>query len=220
MPIDEDDDRTHMLAGYEQSEDHSSVLPASSRTQHGLTQSEMIQGIANRFMYSNFYIVFYLCLAILSFITIIMSSHEKCPSILFIVFEAVINAAMIIEVSIRILALRRDYWNSVWNIIDTILVVLCAITLIVLTTGCSTGEREEAMIDTLLLVIRNVFQLVRLFIMLRKNQYSIHTRANRVDFDGITDARHTSVEFMDFDREREINESFLDDDSDIEHGRM
>lgn len=42
------------------------------RTQYGLTQSEMVKGMANRFMYSKFYIGLYLGLAILSFITIVM----------------------------------------------------------------------------------------------------------------------------------------------------
>lgn len=42
------------------------------RTQHGLTKSEMVKGMANRFMYSKFYIGLYLGLAILSFITIVM----------------------------------------------------------------------------------------------------------------------------------------------------
>ena len=44
----------------------------SARTQHGLTRSEMIQGMANRFMYSQFYIILYLCLAILSLVSIVL----------------------------------------------------------------------------------------------------------------------------------------------------
>ena len=75
---------------------------------------------------------------------------------------------MIIEVGIRLLALRRSYWRSVWNIIDTVLVALCAITLIVLASGCSASERNEAIFDTILLVIRNVIQFFRLFMMVRK----------------------------------------------------
>ncbi|OAD08277.1 hypothetical protein MUCCIDRAFT_136524 [Mucor lusitanicus CBS 277.49] len=143
---------------------HNSNLLPSSRTQHSLTKSEIVQGMANRFMYSKFYIGLYLALAILSFVTIVMVD----PSVLFIVFEAIINFAMIIEVTTRLLALGRRYWKSVWNIVDIVLVVLCAVTLIVLTTGCSVGERSEAIFDTILLVIRNGFQLVRLFMMLRK----------------------------------------------------
>ncbi|KAI8367710.1 hypothetical protein BD560DRAFT_399341, partial [Blakeslea trispora] len=70
MPFEEDNDRAHLFAS---EEDHSSsLLPPSSRTQHQLTKSEMIKGMANRFMYSKFYIGLYLALAILSFVTIVM----------------------------------------------------------------------------------------------------------------------------------------------------
>ncbi|GAN01166.1 wsc domain-containing protein [Mucor ambiguus] len=220
MPLDDGDDRMQMLAS-EDDQLTSNLLP-SSRTQHSLTKSEIVQGMANRFMYSKFYIGLYLVLAILSFVTIVMSIKETCPSVLFIVFEAIINFAMIIEVTTRLLALGRRYWKSVWNIVDIILVVLCAVTLIVLTTGCSVGERSEAIFDTILLVIRNGFQLFRLFMMLRKNQYSLHARSTRIDFDDIPDVeREPSLEFTALDRDRGLDESFLDDeDSDMEQGRL
>ncbi|KAI9469909.1 MAG: hypothetical protein EXX96DRAFT_587932 [Benjaminiella poitrasii] len=216
MSLDEEDDRMHMLIS--EDDHHSSSLLPSSRTQHRLTKSEIVQGMANRFMYSKSYIGLYLGLTILSFVSIVMSLKEKCPSLLFIIFEEVINAAMIIEVIIRLLALGRRYWKSVWNIIDIILVVLCAVTLVVLTTGCSIGERSEAIFDTVLLVIRNGFQLIRLFVMLRKNQYSMHARSTRIDFDDIPDVeREPSLEFTALDRDRGLDESFLDDeDSDVE----
>ncbi|CAO3681605.1 unnamed protein product [Rhizopus stolonifer] len=39
------------------------LLPTPSSTQHSLTKSEMVKGMANRFMYSKFYIGLYLALA-------------------------------------------------------------------------------------------------------------------------------------------------------------
>ncbi|KAI7861805.1 hypothetical protein BDF14DRAFT_246808 [Spinellus fusiger] len=139
-----------------------------SRTQHSLTKTEMVQGMANRFMYSRFYSVLYFGLALLSLVTIVMSIRETCPSFLLIVFEGVINAAMIIEVGVRMVALRSAYWRSLWNGVDTVLVGLCAVTLVVLASGCSATERNEAIFDTALLVIRNCFQLTRLLMMVRK----------------------------------------------------
>ncbi|KAI8878251.1 hypothetical protein K501DRAFT_258891 [Backusella circina FSU 941] len=124
--------------------------------------------MANRFIYSRFYIGLYFLLATLSFITIMMSLRETCPSTLFLVFEVIINFAMIIEVSTRLLALGKGYWRSIWNILDTILVGLCVITLLVLTTGCSVLEHNEAIFDNVLLVIRNGFQCGRLVTMLRR----------------------------------------------------
>lgn len=176
----------------------------------------MIQGMANRFMYSQFYIILYLCLAILSLVSMILSLRDTCPTLMFIVFESVINFAMIIEVGVRLLALRRAYWNSVWNIIDTILVTLCAITLIVIASGCSAGERSEAIFDTVLLVIRNCIQFFRLFMIVRKNKHSMTARSARVDFD---DVREPSVEFSAL--ERGLDESFLSsEESDEDNHRV
>ncbi|KAI8979190.1 hypothetical protein BDF20DRAFT_868102 [Mycotypha africana] len=227
MSSNADDERAHMLPA---SNEPSGITLLSSiinttalRTQHSLTKSEIVSGMANRFMYSKFYIGLYLSLAMLSFITIIMSLKETCPTALFIVFEAIINFAMIMEVIIRLLALGKRYWKSLWNIIDIILVGLCAITLIVLTTGCSVSERNEAIFDTVLLVIRNGFQLVRLFMMLRKNQYSLNARSTRIDFDDIPDIeeRNPSLEFTALDRENGLEDNFMDvEDTDVEHGRF
>ncbi|ORZ23211.1 hypothetical protein BCR42DRAFT_404254 [Absidia repens] len=214
--MNDDEERQHML-DYEDGINTERTHTFSSRTQHGLTRSEMIQGMANRLMYSNFYIALYLGLGLLSLISIIMSIQETCPSLTFIIFEAIINFAMITEVTIRLLALRTAYWQSIWNIVDIVLVVLCAITLIVLTTGCSASERNEAIFDTLLLVIRNCFQFFRLFMMAKKNQYSIQARTTRIDFSDLPDNRHPSV---DFTRDQRLDQSFLDDDSDFEQDRI
>ncbi|KAI8062621.1 hypothetical protein BC940DRAFT_308327 [Gongronella butleri] len=192
----------------------------SSRTQHSLTRSELVQGMANRLMYSNYYIALYLCLGLLSFISIILSIQETCPSLMFIIFEAIINFAMILEVTIRVLALGRAYWQSVWNLIDIVLVMMCVITLIVLATGCSASERNEAIFDTILLVIRNCVQFFRLFMMAKKNQYSIHAKTTRINFDNIPVDRHVSLDFSAAERDRGLDESFLeDDDSDSDDHR-
>ncbi|ORX50594.1 hypothetical protein DM01DRAFT_1367868 [Hesseltinella vesiculosa] len=210
----DDEERQHMLSYSEDSDD--------DRTQHSLTRSELVKGMANRLMYSNYYIALYLGLGLLSFISIVMSIKETCPSLMFIIFEAIINFAMILEVTIRLLALGRTYWQSVWNMIDIVLVALCVITLIVLATGCSDSERSEAIFDTVLLVIRNCFQFFRLFMMARKNQYSIHAKTTRINFDNLPVDRHVSVDFSTAERDRALDESFLedeDDDSD-DHRRL
>ncbi|KAG0809642.1 hypothetical protein G6F16_010277 [Rhizopus arrhizus] len=209
MPL---EDETHLYAA--EDDNQTSELLSNTSTQHRLTKSEIVKGMANRFMYSKFYIGLYLALAFLSFVSIVMSLRETCPSSLFIIFEAIINLAMIVEVSTRLLALGKNYWKSVWNMIDIVLVIVCAVTLLVLTTGCSIGERNEAIFDTMLLVIRNGFQLFRLFMMLRRNQYSIHARSTRIDFDDILDNNADNSTSLD----RDLHDTFLDDeDSDLEH---
>ncbi|KAI8328231.1 hypothetical protein BC941DRAFT_445336 [Chlamydoabsidia padenii] len=192
----------------------------SSRTQHGLTRAEMIQGMANRLLYSNFYIALYLCLGILSLVSIIMCLQETCPSRTFILFEAIINFAMIIEVTIRVLALRKTYWQSLWNVVDIILVGLCVITLILLATGCSTTERTEAIFDSILLIIRNCFQFFRLCRMAKKNKYSIYAKTTRIDFNNLPDERPPSNEYSRDDRLRQSFYLDDDDDPDLEQDRF
>lgn len=52
---------------------------------------------------------------------------------------------------------------------DAMLVLLCVVTLLILIfADCSAGERREAMIDTMLLVVRNGVQLYRLITVARK----------------------------------------------------
>ncbi|ORY93985.1 hypothetical protein BCR43DRAFT_495675 [Syncephalastrum racemosum] len=209
MNEDDVDDRTHMLI------DDIPEGGSRTRTQHSLTRSEMVQGMANRFMYSQFYIALYVSLALLSLISIILSLRETCPTTLFIVFESIINFAMIIEVSIRLVALQRAYWRSVWNIVDTVLVAMCAITLIVLASGCSASERSEAIFDTILLVIRNCIQVFRLFMMVRKNKHSMNARSARVDFSDLGH-REASTEYT----SRDFDDTFLSDSEDEHQQRL
>ncbi|CDS13867.1 hypothetical protein LRAMOSA06041 [Lichtheimia ramosa] len=174
-----------------------------TRTPYWLTRSEMVQSMANRIMYSRFYIGLYIGLAALSVLSIVMSLRETCPSPLFLLFEFVINMAMMMEVTIRFLALRKAFWHSLWNVMDAMLVLLCVVTLLVLMfADCSAGERREAMIDTILLVVRNGVQLYRLITVARKNKRSIAVRSSTIDF------RYVDEEDIDLYKMEEQEEQF------------
>lgn len=186
-------------------DDNAGILIFSpTRTQHYLSRTEMIQGMANRFMYSEFYIYLYAGLAGLSIATLVLSAIEDCPSLLFYLLEILVNVAMITEVTIRFLALRKAFWKSFYNIIDIVLVVLCAITLIFVLQGCSSSRKEEEVFDTILLIVRNGVQFGRIAVMLRRNGKNIfgRLRTNRINFD---DVRGPSFS-MDIDLEAEEDE--------------
>ncbi|KAI9310366.1 hypothetical protein BX666DRAFT_2008107 [Dichotomocladium elegans] len=156
------------------------------KTRYWQTRSERLQALANRFIYSRSYILLYLTLAFLSLISIAVSLQEKCPTPLFVSLEFVINIATIIEVAVRLIALKKAYWKSVWNQLDVALVILCTITLVWLAiSNCSAGEQNEALFDTILLVVRNGFQLFRLLTMARKNKHTLLTRTSIVDFTAV-----------------------------------
>lgn len=77
------------------------------RSMYALTRSEILRGVANRFVHSRTYIFFYLGMAALSVTTVVLSLTDGCPGLPFYVLEIIINTAMILEVGIRFLALGR-----------------------------------------------------------------------------------------------------------------
>lgn len=54
------------------------------------------------------------------------------------------------------------------NWLDVLLVLLCVATLVLVTTGCSASRQGESVVDSIFLIIRNVVQIVRLAVNLRR----------------------------------------------------
>lgn len=121
-------------------------------------------------------------MAILSITTVALSLGSGCPPTAFYVLEFIINSAMILEVTIRLVAFGKQFWKSPFNIIDLILTILCAITIFAITlVGCGTGSKAEELFDTLLLVARNILQFVRLANVTRQSGRSIFSRPRVID---------------------------------------
>jgi hypothetical protein len=71
--------------------------------------------------------------------------------------------------------LLQRFWQSALNFFDVLVTIGCCVTLVVLAFArCGTGATGEEVLDTLLLVARNVLQFVRLAGVLR--QYVFHFR--------------------------------------------
>ncbi|KAG9001160.1 hypothetical protein FRB93_012242 [Tulasnella sp. JGI-2019a] len=152
------------------------------RSHYVLSRQEITKGIANRFVHSRTYIFLYLGLASLSVTTVVLSLMEGCPGPAFYVLEIIVNSAMILEVGIRLVAFGRQFWKSPFNIADLILTLFCALTLLVLAFAeCGDTSKEEELLDTLLLVARNVLQFARLAAVMRNSGQSIFTRPKPID---------------------------------------
>ncbi|KAI8577824.1 hypothetical protein K450DRAFT_250212 [Umbelopsis ramanniana AG] len=152
----------------------------------------MVKNEANRFIYSRFHIFLYLVLALLSLLSLILSLNEVCPSPSLIALEYAINSAMVIEVFIRAVANGRAFFHSYYNAVDIILLLLCIVTLVLITTGCSNAQRDEAIIDTILLTLRNIVQVFRFAAMIQRNKRTMDSRTTKVDFTGLQQQPSTS----------------------------
>lgn len=155
---------------------------APTRSIHTLSRSEITRGLANRFVHSRTYILLYLAMAALSITTVVLSLVDGCPGLAFYILEIVVNSAMILEVGIRFVAFGRQFWKSPFNVVDLVLTLFCAVTLLVIVfAGCGSTSKEEEVLDTLLLVARNVLQFLRLAAVMRQSGQSIFSRPKPID---------------------------------------
>ncbi|KAG7098952.1 hypothetical protein E1B28_000842 [Marasmius oreades] len=184
-------------------EESNSGQPKPTRSIYALTRKEITRGLANRFVHSRVYIFLYLTMAALSITTIALSITDGCPGLAFYILEVIINVSMILEVGIRLVAFGKQFWKSPFNVVDLVLTVFCALTLLVLAFAkCGSGSKEEEILDTLLLVARNVLQFSRLAAVMRQSGQSIFSRPKPID---INTARRAGYS-LDIDIESEDEE--------------
>ena len=63
----------------------------------------------------------------------------------------------------------QQFWKSPFNILDLIITLICAVTILVIFfAACGSTSKEEELLDTLLLVARNVLQFIRLASVMRQ----------------------------------------------------
>ena len=63
----------------------------------------------------------------------------------------------------------QQFWKSVWNIMDLVMTAFCGVTLLVIFfSGCDNTSKEEELLDTFLLVVRNLLQFGRLATVMRQ----------------------------------------------------
>ncbi|TFY79560.1 hypothetical protein EWM64_g4453 [Hericium alpestre] len=137
-------------------------------------------------------------MAALSITTVVLSLKDGCPGFAFYVLEVIINTTMIGEVVIRFLAFGRQFWKYPFNIFDLIVTTFCALTLLVIVfAGCGAASKEEEILDTLLLVARNVLQFGRLAAVVRQSGQSIFTQPKPIDLSAARRAGEMGVRGVD-----------------------
>ncbi|TXT10679.1 hypothetical protein VHUM_02184 [Vanrija humicola] len=190
-------------------------MAGPSRSPYHLPASEQLRGVANRIIFSRYYILFYFIMMSLSLTTVVLSliatSRKQCPPVSWHILEVIVNFLMVVEVSTRWIAYGKKYPMTLLNLLDLCLVLFCVITLIlVFANPCAEGTtRQEEILDTILLAIRNGVQFLRLGNILRRSGHSLFNPPKPMD---LSQARQASMALdldLDIDDEEAIAERNL-----------
>ncbi|KAJ9110357.1 hypothetical protein QFC20_002954 [Naganishia adeliensis] len=137
-----------------------------------LPTSERLRGVANRIMFSRYYIIFYLA----------MTGLSGCPSTAWHILEIIVNGGMVLEVGTRWVGFGKQYPLTPLNVLDLFLTAFCIITLLVVFLNpCGAGSKREEVLDTILLVVRNAVQFWRLGTILRRSGHSLFHPPRPID---------------------------------------
>lgn len=198
------------------------ALPTPNGQRYGLSREEILKGLANRFVHSTTYLYLYATMAFLSLVTVALSLLFTCPGPAFYALELVVNLVLIAEVTIRFVAFGKHFWKSAFNVVDLCLVALCLVTLIVLAFGhgCSPYTqrpgRGEELLDSLLLIARNVVQCTRLLSVIRRSGYNVASRVTAID---LSDAHDYNLD-LDFEEEGSLARQRMRDGGDARTNGM
>jgi hypothetical protein len=141
-------------------------------------QADTLKVLANSILQNPLFKILYLLAVLMSLAALILSFFYRCPPPLFFLLEALVNGLMIIEVLSRFAANRRLFWDSIWNKVDSVLAVLCLVTLGIIIFGhhqCNAGEvdptKEVEILELILLILRNGMALSRSLSLIQRYCY-------------------------------------------------
>jgi len=136
-----------------------------------MSTMEKFKYISTRILYSKYFQYYYFTIVLLSIASLILTCTLECSNNYYILLEGFIILALLIEVTIRLLAQRKYYFYSFWNILDIIILGVCVWLFYITQTECPLSE-NDSLIDSGILIIRYIIQFIRLCILLRKNKSS------------------------------------------------
>ncbi|KAI5455138.1 hypothetical protein NCC49_002409 [Naganishia albida] len=184
-PSSDDNDDAQLLREIDALPAPEAERPATTtfKSPYHLPTSERLRGVANRIMFSRYYIIFYLAMTGLSLGTVILSLLEGgCPSMTWHILEIIVNGGMVLEVGTRWVGFGKQYPLTPLNVLDLFLTAFCIITLLVVFLNpCGAGSKREEVLDTILLVVRNAVQFWRLGTILRRSGHSLFHPPRPID---------------------------------------
>eukprot|EP01029_Cantina_marsupialis_P029797 TRINITY_DN782229_c0_g1_i1.p1 TRINITY_DN782229_c0_g1~~TRINITY_DN782229_c0_g1_i1.p1 ORF type:complete len:205 (-),score=30.82 TRINITY_DN782229_c0_g1_i1:141-755(-) len=156
----------------------------------GLKQEDYLKIIAKRIMISKGIVVFYIGIIFLSCVHLLWAllTGDGCSQDIYFQFlEAVIVGALVVDISIRILAQREKYLKVWWNYFDLLVLLLCGVSFVIcFQKDESSLEEVEEMVSTTLLAIRASLYLARIILILSKLKAESDKRnVDDIDLNGL-----------------------------------
>ncbi|OQS06051.1 hypothetical protein THRCLA_01885 [Thraustotheca clavata] len=161
---------------------------------HGVSCSEYAMVVASRLYFSAFYRVVYLLMIATSIVCVLwtMLNHWHTPnSSLFISLEIMLCCMLVIEVLIRMLALKRKYWLKWSNLFDVMATVLSVVSITLYFKQESVVEELEEVAADFVMLLRNAVQYARLAVFLKNRKVLLpKNEATTIDFDDLDEEEH------------------------------
>lgn len=150
--------------------------------------------ISNRFVSSREYIIIYVSMIIINLALLLWASlAEVDHSFMYPVFlslEIVITILFAIEVSVKMVKEKWEYWKKCSNIFDVFVLTLCLVSILISFLNIKEMEQVDILVERSVLLARYLIQFVRLYSIIRnKRKVEQLVYGNRavddVDFSGL-----------------------------------
>lgn len=134
-----------------------------------ISKRDMARALANRVIHSTFYKAFYALMTLMAITAIIIPIFYHCMTVWYLIFEFIITAAFFLETLMRFLAMQRNFFRIPANCLDVLLLTATLVLLFLIFRDCCTcSKNNEVWIDSFLLIFRNIIQLFRVFVMIKR----------------------------------------------------
>ncbi|OQR94867.1 hypothetical protein ACHHYP_00893 [Achlya hypogyna] len=164
---------------------------------HRMGCSEYAMVVASRLYFSSVYRVVYLLMIATSIICVgwTITNHWHTPSSdVFISLEIGLCSMLVLEVLIRMLALKRKYWLKWSNLFDIVATVLSVVSIALYFKQESVVEELEEVAADFVMVLRNTMQYARLAVFLKNREVLLQkAEPTGIDFDDIDEEEHQSM---------------------------
>jgi len=165
-----------------------------------MTVDEQMKVFAVRILSSTgYYVLCFAMIAVSTFLIVWLAAGDTESHWWFVLLEVIVTVTIVLEVALQICADGKAYWESVWNIFDFIVMLLCIASFMVYLFEQNQGQKGDDTAALTVLTIRYVAQGLRVIALVRRaKQSQDRENVSPVNFNTTADPS-----------EKDINESGL-----------